>query len=156
MDTALTPRDEKGRILAPLPGGAPPITPANARTLALKRWEKYRKNAVQKVTGIIAEVDPSVSTGAEAYAVILAKHAKLLHDSKQPKIYDVEKLGQLMTGHDGQDSQRGNAGAAPPGTISAAPDTLMTLVDMLEKRRAQDQDKARAVDGQEAGNVPTE
>ena len=140
-------RDSRGRMLAPLPG-TQPITHANARTLALKRWEKYRREAVQKVTGIIAkEVDPSIETGAQAYAVVLAHHAKLLIQSKQPRIYDVEKLGQLMTGAS-QESQRGNAGDPPAGVIIAQPATLMELVDILERRRELDKQQARAIEGQ--------
>ena len=137
-------RDERGRMLAPLPG-VKPFTNANAGNMARKRWEKYRQQAVKRITDEIAQVEPGVSTGAAAFGVIAARQALALMDSKKPKLSDLEKLGQIMTGMTTENSQRENAPA--PGVVVLPPAALIELVELLEQRNQRVVDQVRAVDG---------
>lgn len=141
-------RAPNGRMLAPLPGKHT-ITKADASTLAAKRWEKYRQEAVKRITGVIAEVDSSVSTGSQAYAVVVAAQAKALLTAKDPKMSDVEKLGKIMTGLSAEESRRENGGT--PGAIVAQPAALAELVMLLEQDRRQEIAKAQAIDGESNG-----
>ena len=140
-------RDDNGRFLAPPPGSeSTRITTANARTLAQKRWEKYRRAAVQRILGEAQSIDGSVQTPADAFGLVAAKQYTTLMDSDKPRVADLEKLGQIMTGHTatGENSQRANE--PPAGALVAAPETLMQLVDMIERERSAAVDRARAVD----------
>lgn len=138
-------RDERGRMLAPLPGKHT-ITKADASILARKRWDKYRQQAVKRIVDEAKSIDPSVSVGADAFGLVAAKQYAALMDSEKPRIADLEKLGQIMTGMSA-DPQRANE-AAPPNAISAAPAQIMELVDLIERHRAAAVDAARAVDAE--------
>lgn len=142
MSDEIVLRDERGRMLAPLPG-TKPITNANARSMAERRWQKYRQEAVKRITDEIASIEPGVSTGAAAFGVIAAKQAVALMDSEKPRIGDLEKLGQIMSGHTPENSRRENA-AAPAGAIVAPPAALLELVGLIEQRQRLAVDAARA------------
>jgi len=143
----ITPRDSRGRILAPLPGGAPPITTATARSMAAKRWAKYRAAAVERITKVIAEVDPEVSTGAMAFAVIAGEQARALLNSKFPQIGAVEKLGHIMTGMSEEARRDHDAGGTPAGQVTAAPAALLDLVRLIEQEKRAAVDRSQAADG---------
>jgi hypothetical protein len=144
-DTQIALRDERGRMLAPLPGKHT-ITSADASILARRRWEKYRQAAVKRIVGEAQSIDPTVQTPADAYGLVASKQYTALMDSEKPRIADLEKLGQLMTGHGGSEqSQRENT---PPGTISSSPDALLHLVALIEAEKRAAVDKARAVDAE--------
>jgi hypothetical protein len=145
MTDELALRDEHGRLLKPLPGAAPPITTVTARSMVQKRVEKYRQEAVKRITGEIASIDPGVSTGAAAFGVIAAKQAVALMDSEKPRIADLEKLGQIMTGQSAENSRRENA-APPPGALLASPSALVELVALIEQQQRRAVDAARADD----------
>ena len=144
-------RDSNGRLLAPLPGAAPPITSANARDMVKRRQEKYRRAAVERITKIIAEVDPEVSTGAQAFAVIAAEQAKTLMAAKDPKLSDVERLGRIMTGASEEARRENGVGSPPAGTVVMAPATLIEVVRLLEQDKRAAVDQAQAVDGDSHG-----
>ena len=143
----ITLRDSNGRMLAPLPGAAPPITSDNARAMVKRRQEKYRRAAVERITKIIAEVDPEVSNGAMAFAVIAAEQAKTLMTSKDPKFSDVERLGRIMTGAVDEGRRDHDAGGTPAGQVSAAPAALLDLVRLIEQEKRAAVDQAQAADG---------
>lgn len=151
MDNQLAKRDAKGRMLEPLPGGKP-ITTANARSMVQKRWENYRRKAVEAIVGEAKSVDLSVSTGADAYALLAAKQFSALMDSDKPVVDQLEKFARLMTGND-EKSQRAhegeNASAPGSGQVSASVETLLRLVEQIEEHKRQAVDKARAIDGVE-------
>ncbi len=136
-------RDEHGRMLEPLPGKHT-ITKADASILAQKRWNIYRQEAVKKITGEIASIEPGVTTGAAAFAVIASKQALALLDSEKPRINDLVKLGELMTGKSvSAEPQRDHAAN---GAITIAPSTLIQLAEEIELYAQAKRDKARAVD----------
>src|SRR5688572_14074895 len=142
-DTQVALRDSKGRMLKPLPGSHV-ITKADASSLARKRWEKYRQAAVRRIVGEAQSIDPDVQTPADAFGLVAAKQYTTLMDSDKPKIADLEKLGQIMTGIS-EEPRRANE-PTPPGSISGSPDALMQLVGMIEAERAAAVERARAVD----------
>lgn len=90
-------RDERGRMLANLPG-TKPITQENTHELARLRVEKYRRAALRRIVGEAQSVDPSVSTGADAYAIVAAKQWAALMDYDKPRIDELKTLRDLMTG----------------------------------------------------------
>ena len=137
-------REKNGNWIVP-PKSPAPITHANARSMAEKRWAKYRQEAVKRITDEIASIEPGVSTGAAAYGVIAAKQAVALLDSEKPRIGDLVKLAELMTGKAaGTEPSRDNAGAAK---ISVSASTLVQLAREIEAYAQAERDKARAVDG---------
>ena len=142
-DTQIALRDSKGRMLKPLPGKHT-ITKADASSLARKRWEKYRQAAVRRIVGEAQSIDPDVQTPADAFGLVAAKQYTTLMDSDKPKIADLEKLGQIMTGIS-EEPRRANEPTSP-GSISGSPDALMQLVGMIEAERAAAVERARAVD----------
>jgi hypothetical protein len=150
LKTSVTARDSNGRMLAPLPGGAAPITSANARSMAQKRWDNYRREIVKRVTGEAASIDPEIQTPAQAAAFLVASQYTKLLDQDKPAVDQAVKLLQVMAGvSETGNSQRANE--STPGTISASPDTLMQLVDIIERQRSAAVDQARAVDGTVSG-----
>jgi hypothetical protein len=90
----ITPRDEHGRILAPLPGGAPPITSANARTMAEKRWAKARAAAAAAVVDEAKSIFPNVTSPAAAWGVMNARLFSQIMDSDKPRENAVTALGR--------------------------------------------------------------
>lgn len=139
-------RDDNGRWLAPPPGSENTrITTANARTMAQRRWENYRRAAVRAIVEEAKSIDSEASTGANAFGLVAAKQYSALMDSDKPRIADLEKLGQIMTGMVAS-SQRENAAAPGETLISAPPEALMHLVDLIERQRSAAVDRARAVD----------
>jgi hypothetical protein len=143
-ETQVEVRDERGRMIEPLPGKHT-ITKADASILARRRWEKYRQQAVKKIVEEAKSIDLSVSTGADAFGIVAAKQFTALMDSDKPRIADLEKLGHIMTGMDTQNSQRENA--AENSKILASPEALMELVGMIEREKRQAVDQARAING---------
>ena len=138
-------RDKNGRFLAVPEGAAPPITSATARDMVQRRVEKYRRAMVSRIVGEAKSIDPSVSVGADAYALVASKQFSALMDSEQPRINDLARLGQMMTGADVAENARREHGATPapaPGTISASPDTLIELIRAIEAER----DRRQAID----------
>lgn len=138
-------RDAKGRMLAPLPGGAPKITTENARTLVNKRWENYRRAAVKRIVGEAQSVDLSISTGADAFALAASKQFVALLDTDKVKIADLERLGHIMAGKSGEESQRDHTPELL-GKISMTAETLLEIAEAIETRRAANRDQARAID----------
>ena len=127
---------------------APTNTPerqAQASTLARTRWENYRRSAVKRITGEARSVDMTVSTGADAFGLVAAKQFSALMDSDKPKLDDLERLYKMMTGVTVANSQREDA-LAPAGAISAAPETLLHLAELIERERSAAVDRARAID----------
>lgn len=139
-------RDSNGRWLAPPPGSEKTrITSANARTMVQKRWEKYRRQAVRKIVEEAKSIDPSVSVGAEAFGLVAAKQFTALMDSDKPRIADLEKLGQIMTGMT-EESRRENTPGAGDSVITATPKALLDLLRAIESDKAAAIDRARAID----------
>jgi hypothetical protein len=136
--------DDK-RIVANPGGGSTAITQANASALAKKRWENYRRAAVKAIIDEAKSIDTEASTGAAAFGLVAAKQFTTLMDSDKPAIDQLEKLGKIMTGLTGENSQRDHT---PPGAISGSPQALAELVTLLEAERAAAVDRGRAVDGQ--------
>jgi hypothetical protein len=136
-------RDERGRMIAPLPGKHT-ITKADASILARKRWDKYRQEAVKRITGEAKSIDPTVDTGAAAFGLVAAKQYTALMDSDKPAIDQLEKLGRIMTGLTGAEARRENE---PTGEISGSPQALAELVRLLEAERSAAVDRGRAIDG---------
>ena len=141
-DTQVEVRDERGRMIVPLPGKHT-ITKADASTLAKKRWEKYRQAAVKRIVGEAQSIDPDVQTPADAFGLVAAKQYTTLMDSDKPRIADLEKLGNIMTGTSAE-PRRENADA--PG-ISFSQDALHELIGMIERDKTAAVDAARAIDG---------
>jgi CheY-like chemotaxis protein len=138
-------RDEKGRWITP-PKGAPLFTPATARSMALKRWENYRRSAVKRIVGEAKSVDTSVSTGADAFGLVASRQFAALMDSEKPKIDDLERLAKIMTGT-GAYSERENAASPADSAISAPPAALRALLAEMEDEIQRRVERARAVDG---------
>ena len=140
-------RNDKGQWLVK-PEQAHSITSSEeGRELARKRWDGYRAAAVQGVISQAAVLDKNITTGAGAFALVVAKHFSLLMTSEKPRISELVKLRDMLLGKDaadpGDNSQRADMRA---GEISAAPAVLMELVAMIEQRQRQAADRARAVD----------
>src|SRR3990167_11027631 len=145
-------REKNGNWIVP-PKSPAPITHANARSMAEKRWAKYRQEAVKRITDEIASIEPGVSTGAAAYGVIAAKQAVALLDSEKPRISDLEKLGNIMTGANllQQGSSRDTERAA--NEISATPSALLEFIRVIELDKQFAVDRARAVDADTIQNT---
>lgn len=91
-------------------------------------------------------MDITVSTGADAFGLVAAKQFAALMDSEKPRIADLEKLGQIMTGM-GAEPRREDASDQPgSGEISGTPSALMDLIAQIEAARSAAVDRARAVD----------
>lgn len=152
QEVQIAKRDAKGRMLEPLPGTIP-FTQVTARNAAAKRWERYRRVGNEKLVEQFGKDGLEVETPADVYGLILAKQAKALHDAKDPKINDVEKLGRLMTGHASEEARRenGGGGAIPPGAIVAAPGALAELLTILERDKRAAIDKSQAIDAESNG-----
>lgn len=136
-------RDEQGKWLTRPEGSAPLITSATARTMALKRWENFRRNSNKRIVAEAASIDPAVSSPADAYGLLMAKQFTALMDSDKPVVDQAEKLGKFMAGVTGENSQRENA---PAGQISGDPGALLELLQAIERNKQAAVDQARAVD----------
>ena len=123
-----------------------PITHANARTLAQKRWEKARLASSNRVLAEAAAIDPTVRTPADAIALVTAKHYTLLMDSDKPAVAQVERLGRMLTGMDTQ-TQAQQAQPAQHNTISGTPEAMAQLLAILERERAAAIAQATATEG---------
>lgn len=146
--------DESGVVRAPngnwitAPKSPAPITHANARSMAQRRWEKVRQKSANRVLAEAVAIDPTVKDTADAMALLVSKQYVMLVDSDKPKMSDVEKMGNILTGSNQlANSQRDNP-APPAGTISASPAVLLDLLDQMERRRQTERDQAQAIDGQ--------
>jgi hypothetical protein len=98
-------RGADGRFL---PGTRPAnviASSADARALAAKRHEAYRRAAVRRIVGEAESIDPSVSTGADAYALVASRQYVALMDHDKPRIEDLERLGALMTDYSPRQQQ---------------------------------------------------
>lgn len=85
-----------GRIVAKGPDAAATITAGNAKELAARRWEKYRRTAASKVMQEAAAIDPSVKTPAEAWGLLVARLFQQIMDSEKPRGEDIRRLGQFI------------------------------------------------------------
>lgn len=135
------------RIVANPGGGTAALTQANASALARKRWENYRRSVVKRIVDEARSVDLTVSTGADAFGLVAAKQYSALMDSDKPKLDDLERLYRMMTGAMAANAQREDA-PAPVGAISAAPETLLHLAELIERERSAAVDRARAIDAE--------
>jgi len=145
-------RDSRGRFLTVPAGAAPPITSDNAREMVRKRTEKYRRAMVARIVREAASIDSTVQTPADAFGLVAAKQYTTLMDSEKPRMADLEKLRDMMTGREtGQDSHRSYAPIAP-NSVTMPAETLVELVNMLEAQKQTAIDKARAVDGEVANS----
>lgn len=140
-------RDERGRMLTPLPG-VKPFTHETARIAVNKRWENFRKAANRRIVDEAKSIDPTVSSAADAFGLVASKQFQALMDSEKPRIADLEKLGNIMTGMTAQGAESQRAHEPPSGQISASVATLIELAAQIEQRIAAERDKARAVDAE--------
>jgi hypothetical protein len=138
-------RDKNGRMIAPLPGAAPRITSDNARDMVARRVAKYRQAAIKRIVGEASSIDPSVSTGADAFGLLAARQYSALIDSDKPAVDHLERLYKIMTGS-GDNSQRAHEPVA--GTISLDAQSLLDLADLLARQREHVTAQARAVDAE--------
>jgi hypothetical protein len=122
----------------------PPFTSETARAAVNKRWEAYRRQAVQQITKEAQAIDPTVTTGAAAFGLVASKQYAALMDSDKPRIADLERLGVLMTGK--QDAENPSRANVPAGEISAAPAAVIELLTLLEAHMQAEREKARAID----------
>lgn len=138
-------RDAKGRMLAPLAGAAPPITSDNAREMVRKRVEKYRRAALKRIIDEAQSIDPDVSTAADAFGLVASKQYVALMDSNGPKIGDLAKMRDIMTGNE----EKASYSSTPNGSaqISAEPSALVELASLLEREIAARVQRERAIDG---------
>src|SRR4030095_13982287 len=112
-----------------------------------------RRAAVEKITKVVAEnIDPEVSNGAMAFAVIAGRQAEALANAKDPKLSDVEKLGRIMTGLNEEPRRANGEGDSPPaGMVTAAPAALLELLHMIEARKRAAAGQAQAIEGESDG-----
>ena len=138
-------RDERGRWLV-APKSPAPITHDNARSMVQKRWDNYRRAAVKRIVGEASSIDPTVSTGADAFGLVASKQFAALMDSDKPKLDDLERLYKMMTGAVAANAQRADVQDAPPGALIGTPETLLRLAELIERERSAAVDKARAIE----------
>ena len=139
-------RDDRGRAIVPLPGKHT-ISKEDASILVTRRWNNYRRAAVKRITGEAASIDPTVSTGADAFGVVAARQYVALMESEKPRIKDLEALQRIMAGDNpvAPTSPR-SENFLSPSALSASPDALLELARRIEQEIAQRVDRARAVD----------
>jgi hypothetical protein len=123
-------RNERGQMLVKLESPAAEITPANARSLAQKRWEAHTERVRQRVTEELAATFPGVTTPEDAYAEVVAAQTMTLVGSEHPRFDDVDKLGQIMGARPTAAEQRQTQEAA------SASSSLAALVAQLIEQQA--------------------
>jgi hypothetical protein len=111
-----------------------------------RRKEKYRRAMVTRIMGEAVSIDNTVQTPADAYGLVAAKQYLTLMDSEKPKMSDLQKLGEMMTGASREDSQRSHE--PNPGEIRIQPSALIELAAQIEAEQARRLAAARAVDGE--------
>ena len=141
-------RDERGRMLAPLPGTRP-ITHENARMLVEKRWANYRRAAVQRVTDEMRGFDPSIKGGADAWGMLVAKQAVALMDSDKPRGDDLYRIGQVMGALPTSLEARAAEAASASQTVNVQlpPEAAVLLVDLLRELAGRQVIDAEVSDG---------
>ena len=129
-------RDERGRMLANLPGTEnKAITSQNAPALARKRAENYRRAAVRRIVGEAAAVDPSISSGADAFAIVAARQWAALMDYEKPRIEDLQRMRDLMTGADDKRKEEEGRTVTHIHQMDAA---TVALLERIAKQQAED------------------
>jgi len=131
-------RDERGKMLAPLPG-TQPITHATARSMAALRWEKARKSAANRIMREAASIDPTVSTWYEAWGILAAKQYLALMDSDKPRGDDLYRIGQVMGALPTSLEARAMEQQAPASAGQVVPaDIARGLIELLRQLAGRD------------------
>ena len=105
-------KNEQGHwVERPVSGSAELITSENARTLSLKRQEKYKQAAAEAVEKEIGAIAPGVNTPFAAWGWLNGKLAVQIADSDKPRGRDLEYLGRNI----GAVAGPNEAGAAASG-----------------------------------------
>lgn len=136
---------DKKQIVANPGGGTAAITHANASALAQKRWEKYRRAAVREIVEEAKSINPAVATSADVFGLLVANQFTKLMDSQKPDIFQVEKLGKMLTGMEAE-PRRENAGAAP-NSVTFSTDALLDILTRIEADKRHAVEAARSIDG---------
>lgn len=139
-------RDERGRWIEKPPHTKQyEITHANARTMAEKRWAKFRASANSRILREAVAIDPTIKTPADAYGLLASKQFVALMDYDKPRIDELEKMAKLMTGYEPSKVSEDTAQAQP-----ASADTYnVTLVQILQDvAQSQADTYTNAIEGQ--------
>lgn len=128
-------RGEGGKFA---PGTVPNniITPANARSLAKKRWEKAAQTSRNRVIREAASIDPDVRTIYDATALLLAKQYTTLIDSDKPRMDDTEKMMQLL-GVAPRSSELKGEEATDDAPVTAIRDIMLMIYDLARQAAAE-------------------
>lgn len=120
------------------------FTTANARTMAEKRWAKFRQSANSRILREAVAIDPTIKTPADAYGLLASKQFVALLDYDKPRIDELEKMAKLMTGYE---PSKGNEDTdAPPATIN---NTVNNTIIQILQDVAQAQDTyTNVIDGE--------
>lgn len=106
-------RNERGHMLAPLPGGAPPISSANARALADIRNEQRRRLMREAANAAVQRADFAARYGGDAYLAEMAYAAQIKATTiDDPKMIEAARWLTQMTGE--ADEAGGGDGAGIP------------------------------------------
>ena len=129
-------RDAKGRWIV-APPSAKPITHANAREMAAKRWAKYRQAAADAVTREASSIGKG-NTRFAAWGELNARMYQQIMDSDKPREQAVALLGRNIGAIPREDevAQAGRGG----DTVALAElgrEVLGALMGELQRRRAQ-------------------
>ena len=89
-------RDDKGKFIKGTRSHAIIKSSAEARTLAEKRWSKYRQTAAQWVVDEMRGIDPNVKGGADAWGLLVSRQAVALMDSDKPRGDDLLAIGRAI------------------------------------------------------------
>ena len=108
------------------------ITSANARTLAEKRWAKHRLEAASRVMREAASIDPTVTTPAAAWGVLVARTYQQIMDSDRPRGDDMIAVGKAM-GAMPSDSDRARQDTRTPGSIMDDLDADILLIALRRR-----------------------
>ena len=128
-------RGEGGKFA---PGTVPNniITPANARSLAKRRWEKAAQTSRNRVIREAASIDPDVRTIYDATALLLAKQYTTLIDSDKPRMDDTEKMMQLL-GVAPRGSELKGEEATADAPVTAIRDIMLMIYDLARQAAAE-------------------
>ena len=142
-DNGMERNADTGHIIKPPPAAM--LTSEKSNLLLRKRWDNYRREAVKRIVGEAASIDPSVSTGAGAFGLVAAKQYVALMDYDKPRIDDLEKLQQLMTGEKSVAPTQQNEKIFS-GEIAASASALMELARRIETEIEERVARERAID----------
>lgn len=106
------------------------------------RWEKTRGAAAVGLIKAVREVTgQDITSAAAAFGVLVERQVKILLESKTADIPALERIQKLISGGNGSgdNSQRADGGRGPSGgAILTSPETLMRIVELIERDRRQD------------------